>query len=89
MMSRWILPALLITVFFSFSFGDSMFDRFFLKETLRIDYVHSGDAQDEKISLDHLYRYPQWAGPINPLLDPFEQGRYRIDILDAASGQTI
>ncbi|MGQ9801418.1 MAG: M64 family metallopeptidase [Candidatus Saccharicenans sp.] len=65
------------------------FDRYFLDQTMRIDYYHTGDHQEEVITLDRVYQQGIWAGPVKNLLDPFLRGRYCAKIYEALSGQLI
>jgi hypothetical protein len=65
------------------------FDEFYIDQTLRIDFYHSGDAKSELITLDHLYRYGIWAGSRTKLLDLFNNGRYYVKVYDPVSGQLI
>src|SRR5512136_1146919 len=64
----------------------SGFDRWFLDQTLRIDYYHVGDAKDETIALDRLQVQGAWAGVRKRLTEPFAYGRYRLTVRDAAGG---
>ncbi len=65
------------------------FERFFLDQTLRIDYYHVGDAAEEIITIDQVYRQGPWAGNPEHLLDPFNTGRYFIKLYDVASNALI
>ena len=38
------------------------FDKFFLNKTLRVDYLFTGDAQQQTIVVDELSQLPTWAG---------------------------
>ncbi|MFI5237971.1 MAG: peptidase M64 N-terminal domain-containing protein, partial [Ignavibacteriales bacterium] len=66
-----------------------MFNKFFADKTMRIDYYHIGDASDEFITLDQIYKYGIWAGSRVHLIDEMNLGRYCVKIYDAASGQVI
>lgn len=61
----------------------------FLDGTLRIDYLHSGDAHSETVEVDQLYTYENWAGSKNNLLDTLDYGTYYYKIYDEASGVLI
>lgn len=63
----------------------SMFDKYFLDGTLRIDIYHVGNAEEETFTLDALYVQGAWAGTRRNLIDPFNLGRYRIKVFDGAS----
>jgi hypothetical protein len=65
------------------------FEDFFINATMRIDYYHTGNATDEIITLDQIYREGDWAGSPHSLLDPIDQGRYRISVTDEKTGNLI
>ena len=65
------------------------FNKYFIDETMRIDYYHIGDAADEFITLDQIYMYGIWAGSRVHLIDEMNLGRYCVKIYDATSGQII
>lgn len=68
---------------------DPAFFDYFYDATMRIDYYHTGDAQEEQISLDKLYRSDTWAGSVTRLIDEYNQGRHYIRIFDKESGALI
>ncbi len=65
------------------------FNDYFSDQTMRIDYYHTGDANSEIVTLDHIYRYGIWAGSLNNLIDNFNNGAYYYKIYDEASGKLI
>jgi len=65
------------------------FDDFFIDKTMRIDYFHIGDAEEEMVTLDQIYQQGIWAGSKRHLIDDFDNGRYYIKILDASSGEIL
>ncbi len=65
------------------------FDRFFVDKTMRIDYFHSGDAKEERVTLDQVYEQGIWAGSRKNLLDEFNNGRYYAKVYDSSSGELI
>jgi len=65
------------------------FDKYFVDQTMRIDYFHVGNAREELITLDRIYRQGIWAGSQRNLIDPFNCGRYCIKVFDVASGQLV
>jgi len=65
------------------------FNKYFIDETMRIDYYHIGDDNDEFITLDQIYKYGIWAGSRKNLIDNLNLGRYCVKIYDAASNQLI
>ena len=65
------------------------FDKYFVDKTMRVDYYHIGDAKNEFVTVDQIYRYGIWAGSRVHLIDNFNYGRYYVKIIDAASGDII
>jgi hypothetical protein len=65
------------------------FDKYFVDRTMRVDYFHSGNANEEAVSLDRLYEQGTWAGNVRNLIDPFNVGRYGFKVYDAASGTLL
>lgn len=80
---------LLLFVFTQMNAQKINFNDYFSDQTMRIDYYHTGDAQSELITPDHIYRYGIWAGSLNNLIDNFNNGAYYYKIYDEASGQLI
>jgi hypothetical protein len=66
-----------------------VFKDHFIDSTMRIDYYHIGDAGDELITLDQIYRGGVWAGNPNRLIDPIDQGRYRVRVSDPVTGSLL
>jgi hypothetical protein len=67
----------------------STFDQFFVNETLRIDYFHSGDANSETVKIEEGYRYDLWAGRMTNLLDTINYGTYYYKVYDYATQELI
>ena len=65
------------------------FDDYFLDQTLRVDYCHAGNAAEELITLDNLYRQGRWAGNPHQTIDPFPYGPYIVKVYDAAEKKLI
>jgi hypothetical protein len=65
------------------------FNRFFLDQTFRIDYYHSGNASEEIITLDKMYVQGIWAGNPSNLIQDYNMGKYSAKIYDMASNTLI
>jgi hypothetical protein len=65
------------------------FDRYFADRTLRVDYLFSGDANHQEVSLDKLSSQPTWAGRRHKLTELPLLGNGIITMRDAASGAVI
>lgn len=90
MLRSWLLliPILLLPTGLEAQ-TEAGFDRWFRDETMRIDYFHVGNARQETITLDQVYRYGIWAGNPGSRIDPFGSGRYAIKVYDTESGELI
>ncbi|MDP2302628.1 MAG: M64 family metallopeptidase [Ignavibacteria bacterium] len=71
------------------AFSQPLFEKYFENKTLRIDYVHAGDKENDYYFLDELIEEPYWGGSQKHLLTPFNYGKYRIEVKDIASGELI
>ncbi len=56
------------------------FERDFEDATMRVDYVHMGDAKQEWIAIDRIYQTDIWAGSIKHLVDTFNNGKYYVKV---------
>ena len=65
------------------------FDAYFLDRTLRIDFFHTGDGEEEVIALDRIHELDLWAGRHDRLIEPFGVGRYRATLIDVATNRTL
>jgi IgA Peptidase M64/Peptidase M64 N-terminus len=59
-------------------------------QTMRVDYYHTGNVNDERFSLDRVVVEPlRWAGnPARPI-DDTNRGKYFFEVVDAADGRTL
>ena len=58
--------------------------------TLRVDYYHTGNASEERFSLDRVVVEPlEWPGNPDRFLDDTNLGKYFFEISDAASGKPL
>ncbi|MFC2167139.1 M64 family metallopeptidase [Acidobacteriota bacterium] len=64
---------------------DIRYSDYFVDKTMRIDYFHIGNAQEEWITIDQVYQQGIWAGSQRHVLDEFNNGRYFVKIYDANS----
>ncbi len=86
---RFSFIFLLATTSWAFSQTPPDFDAYFIDATMRVDYFMTGDAHEEVITVDRIYRQSIWAGNPNTLLDPFNNGKYYVKIYDVASNRCI
>jgi hypothetical protein len=89
-MRRYALLIALVILTASFTVAHAAtFRDHFIDETLRIDYKHTGNATEQFISLDEMWRQGQWAGSRTDLIDDLDLGRYYAKLFDAATGDLI
>lgn len=80
---------IIILIIFSFLSTSAQFGRHFKNQTLRFDYFHSGNFEDEHIVPDEMMKEGKWAGPRKNLIDPFDFGSYKLMVYDQGSGRLI
>jgi hypothetical protein len=57
--------------------------------TMRVDYVHSGNATEEQFALDGVALEGRWPGPSDRRLDPTNLGKYFFEVIDRATNRAI
>jgi len=65
------------------------FDDFFLDKTLRLDYYHTGDKDNDSYSFDELKEEPYWGGSKVNLIDRFNYGKYLFKVIDTTNQELI
>jgi len=83
-----IAPIFILSVAVGTSAGEP-FEKSFEDSTLRIDYYHTGNAEQEIVAIDRLYRQGTWAGPLTRLIDDYSNGGYRVQAHDPESGALL
>jgi len=76
-------------LFISAIFSQNEFENYFQNKTLRLDYFHTGDKENEFYSFDELIEEPYWGGSKINLVDKFEYGRYKFMVFDEKSNELI
>ena len=66
------------------------FDRWFSGGTLRLDCLREGSAEGDTVWVEHwIDRQSDWFGSRTQLLDPFDNGDYRVVVRDAETGRDL
>ena len=73
----------------SISFPQINFDDYFERKTLRLDYFHTGDSFNDFYSFDELIEEPYWGGSKVNLVDKFNYGKYRFEVVDKETNNLI
>ena len=61
-MRKKIIATLFAFILVSGGIKAQDFNDYFIDQTLRVDYLFNGNAQQQTISLDELVSLPGWAG---------------------------
>ncbi len=84
-MKSWF--ALLLTVVSINVFAQ--FDNYFIDKTLRMDYYHSGNHDEDFYSFDEIIEEPFWGGSKTNLIDTFEYGKYYLKVFSFKNDSLI
>ena len=76
-------------LFISISYSQINFDDYFEAKTLRLDYFHTGDKENDFYSFDELIEEPFWGGSKVNLIDKFNYGKYKFEVYDTLNNQLI
>lgn len=82
------LGVLFVLLVFSFRLF-AAYNDFFLNNSLRIDYFHTGNWKTEMYSIDKLIDEPFWAGTKTNLINPFAYGNYCCKVYDLKTNTLI
>jgi len=85
-MKKIFLPFLLLIASLQVS---ASFDEWFINKTLRIDYYHTGNSQEEIYSIDQVKSEPFWGGSHTALTDTLNFGEYYVKAFDVLSNKLI
>lgn len=77
-------------MFFSASVRAIDFAQYFHDRTLRIDYLRTGTAKSNTITVkDFVAKSGGWAGSLVHTIDPFDYGAFRVVVKDDATGTEL
>lgn len=65
------------------------FDTYFAEKTVRISYLHIGNAATEKIEVDHYSVGNGWHGTHHAMTEPHRYGDILLEVFDSISGKLI
>lgn len=89
-MSVLLLAAAMVMVQGAASAQNVRFKKYFTGGTLRLDCSREGNAQGDTVWVSRwLDRSAEWHGSREVLVDPFDNGDYRVEMRDAKSGKVI
>lgn len=79
----------LFLVVFSVQKSKAQFSKYFEGETLRLDYFHCGNAENEKYFFDKLIQEPFWGGSEINLIDTKGYGNHFVEVRTADADELI
>lgn len=89
-MSVLLLAAAMVMVQGAAGAQNVRFKKYFTGGTLRLDCSREGNAQGDTVWVSRwLDRSAEWHGSREVLVDPFDNGDYRVEMRDAKSGKVI
>ena len=65
--------------------GNVNFGQYFLDKTMRVDYFHTGNSNEELFSVDKVLTDGEWGGSIKILVDTLNLGLYFFEVVDRDS----
>lgn len=65
------------------------FDQYFINKTLRINYLHIGNFNEETLEIDHFTAGGTWNGTRSYLIEPNNYGDISIDVYDSLTNKLI
>ncbi|MBP6978877.1 MAG: M64 family metallopeptidase [Bacteroidales bacterium] len=69
--------------------GNVAFNTWFMDKTMRVDYFHSGTAEQEIFAVDRILSDGPWPGSRTILIDPLQRGPYFFEVTDKATGALL
>lgn len=63
--------------------------QYFGNQSMRVDFVFYGNADNEEIKLSNLYKEPFWGGSNSNLVDELNYGEYKFEILNQKTQEVI
>ena len=79
----------IIGLCFAFTVHAQEYGKYFENKTLRLDYIFSGNANVQEISLDDCIEYPKWDGRTHRLSELPLKGNGVIEVKDQATNDLI
>lgn len=92
-MIKTVLNTLYICILFSPAIllaGEGLdFEDYFYQKTMRMDYLHVGEKDNEEIVFDELIEEPIWGGNKVNLIDTLNLGNHFFEVFDKESNKLI
>lgn len=85
-MKKFFISFLLFT---TIVFSQIKFEDYFEEGTLRLDFFHTGNKDNEIISFEKLVKENYWGGSKKNLIDTFNYGNYMLKVFDKETNRLI
>src|SRR5436309_3351547 len=59
------------------------------RRAMRLDYFHTGSANEERFAMDRVALEGEWPGPADRAIDETGLGKYRFEVRDKASNRLL
>ncbi|MDD4847193.1 MAG: M64 family metallopeptidase [Bacteroidales bacterium] len=73
---------LTMIAFCALSVQAQTFEQYFIQKTMRVDYMHVGDAVTDQYFIDEIIAEPHWGGHLTNLIDESGFGYYLVKVFD-------
>lgn len=80
---------LLGNIHWGYAQNNSKYDSLFLKQTLRLDFLLTGNKDTQMVSFGKMVQEPFWGGSMVNLIDTFEYGDYQVKVVESNSGTLL
>ena len=80
---------LLLSFWITCQLSAQHFEQYFEDKTLRINYLHSGDAQTEEFEVKEYFAGGEWYGTREFLIDPNQYGSTLFQVYDSINNKLI
>jgi hypothetical protein len=86
-MRRLLFIIALITV--GVNIANGQYNKYFTDATMRFDYFHTGNADEEHFAFDAMLNDGVWAGSKTVMIDELRLGKFFFEISDPKSGNIL
>ncbi len=84
-----LLQTLLFICFALITYSQDKYSTYFTNESMRVDFIFAGNAKTEKLYLEQIKKEPFWGGTKTNLIDWFDYGEYKFEVINPESGTVI
>lgn len=71
---------IVVNLFAAYNIYSQQYEQYFNTESLRFDFIHSGNFFSETLQLNNVKKEPYWGGNPNSLIDKTNYGNYIVEV---------